>query len=361
MTFEEFARRLAERTQRRLRFDELAALAQDRFSDVGAFPAEGDQNVAISRVIEALRTAFEPFHFGRLTLFAGYLAEKGAPTAEVARVVAERLPKLFSLAAEAVGNSDSQDLMEIASEVSTTNPNAASAILAAQATVVGAMTLFCRERSALRIARKNPALVQSVKTVAGRVRYVHFFEELLESSDEAKFVVIHATRRKGFEIVADNVMNGFHLFTLFEGALSEQTDAEFIEGPALSREALAVARGEKLPNAKLVFRARFDYFNWSAWGEEGYVADAPTRWIWGELPLSYIPQLEGRTVVLIEKPRYVRTWDANLIGAVHPDLRSSVSVVGVLPESEVIRLLNVCRLAPAAARQQMRYAGVKLP
>jgi hypothetical protein len=360
MTFEEFARLLAQKARRRLSFDELAALAGDRFNDIGAFPTEGDPNGAIGPIVGGLRIVQEPFHFGRLTLFAGYLAEKGAPASEVSKIVAERLSTFFSLAASAVEASRSEDLLEIASDVAVTKPDAASAILAAQAMVAGAMTLFCQERAALRLARQSPQLLPSVKIVASRVMSVHFLEELLESSDEARITIIYATRQIGFEVVADNVKNGFHFFTLFEAALFQQTGTEFLEGPPASPEALAIARGERLPEAELVIRAHFDYFNWSAWGQGGYVADAPTRWIWGELPLSYIPQVDGRTIILIEKPRYVRTWDANLISAVHPDSRSSVAVTRGLPESEAIGLLNVFRSAPAAARQRMRYAGVDL-
>jgi hypothetical protein len=360
MTFEEFAKLLAERARRRLSFNELAALAQNRFSEIGAFPTEGNQNAAIGFIAEALRTVQEPFHFGRLVLFAGYLVEKGAPASEVSKVVAERLPAFFSLAAKAVELSGNEDLMDVASDASAKNPDAASAILAAQATVAGAMTLFCKERPALRIARSNPQLLPSIKIVAGRVTSVRYLEELLESSDEAKITVIYASRQKGFEVVADNVKNGFHFFTLFQGALAEQTGREFLQGPPPSPEVLAIARGEKLPDRQLVIRAQFDYFNWSAWGDGGYVADAPTRWIWGELPLSYIPQVDGCTLVLIEQPRYVRTWDANLICAVHPDSRSFVTFARTLPQSEVVGLLNVFRTAPAAARQRMRYAGVDL-
>jgi hypothetical protein len=360
MTFEEFARVLSERSRRRLSFEELVALARDRFADIGPFPTEGDQNAAMRFIVDALRTVQEPFQFGRLTLFAGYLAEKGAPTSEVSKIVAERLSNFFSLAASAVEGSGGEDLMEIASAASGTNLDAASAVLAAQAIVTGAMTLFCKERAALRVARKSPRLLPSVKIVAGRVMSVHFLEDLLESSDEAKITVIHATRQKGYEVVADNVKNGFHFFTLFEATLSQQPGIDFLEGPPVSSEVLAIARGEKLPETDILIRARFDYFNWSAWGKGGYVADAPTRWIWGELPLSYIPQVDGRTIILIEKPRYVRTWDASLISAVHRDLRSSVDIARSLHESEVTGLLNVLQTAPAAARQQMRYAGVDL-
>ena len=354
MTFEQFAQRLAERGQHRLLFEQAAALARDRWSDIGEVPNTGDSMAAMGYVIGALRTTGDMFNFGRLVLYAGYLAEKGAPTSEVALVVARRLGKYLSLAAIAVEGTDGRDLMQVAVDVSKVNPSAASAILIIDGAVPGAMQLLVRERDALRIVRNDPNLLTNARIIAGFAKIAYFLVELLESSDMQKIIVLQPSRKKGFEIVADYVRNGFHLFTLLEAALI----GNFIVGPAVPPEEVAIARGERPLDQKRDFRARFDYFNWSAWGPTGFLNDAPTRWIWGELPLRLIPRVDGSPVILIEEPRYVRVWDGSLISRVHPDVRSSVVVTRELPESEVARWLEIFASASPAVRDQMKYAGV---
>jgi hypothetical protein len=357
MTFEQFAERLAARSQHRLAFDEVAKLAKDRWSDIGEVPRMGNATVAMERVASALGTCRDTFHFGRLTVYAGYLAEQGAPTRTVALLIAERLAWYLSFAAVAVERTGNQrDLMQVATDISESNPSAASAILIIDAAVPGAMSVLARERAALRAARKIPDLVANAKTVAEFAKIAYFLVSLLESSDEQPAVILLPTRRKGFEIVADYVRNGFHLFALLEGALL----GRFLEGPEVPLEEIAIARGEQSLEGKREFRARFDYFNWSAWNTGAFVADAPARWIWGELPLGAIPQVRGNVVILMETAQYKRTFDGSLIARVHPDVRSAVEVTGTLSASDVAQWLDLLATAPQVARDNMKYAGVKL-
>jgi hypothetical protein len=356
MTFEEFAQRLAERAQRVLPFKEVAALAANRFMDVGDIPRTGDPSEAMRLVVAALRVVRDPFNFGRLLLYAGYLVENGAPARDAALLVAERLGDYLADAAIAVEGTTRRDLMEVATDVSTINPRAASAILIVDAAIPGAMTLLVHEQEALRAARKDPDLLRNSQTLATFAKVAYFLVELLESSDEERLIVVLPTRKLGFEVVADLVRNGFHLFTLLEAALL----GDLIEGSPVPADEAAIARGDLPLDQKREFRARFDYFNWSAWGQDGFVPDAPTRWIWGELPLRFIPRVDGSRVVLMEAPRYVRTWDGSLISRVHSDIRSKVAVSSILSQSDVVRWLDRFATAPPAVRAQMKYAGVKL-
>jgi catechol 2,3-dioxygenase-like lactoylglutathione lyase family enzyme len=356
MTFEEFAQRLAERAQRVLPFKEVTVLAANRFMDIGDTPRSGDPSEGMRHVVAALRVVRDPFNFGRLLLYAGYLVENGAPARDVALVVAEQLGDYVVDAAMAVEGTTRRDLMEVATDVSTINPRAASAILVVDAAIPGAMTLLVREREALRIARKDPDLLRNSQTLATFAKVAYFLVELLESSDAERLIVILPTRKLGFEVVADFVRNGFHLFTLLEAALL----GDLIEGSPVPVAEAAIARGDLALDEKREFRARFDYFNWSAWGQAGFVADAPTRWIWGELPLRFLPRVDGSPIVLMEDPRYVRTWDGSLISRVHPDVRSRVTVSSILSQSDVGQWLDRLGSAPSAVRAQMKYAGVKL-
>ncbi len=83
-TFEAFSQALVKRSEAMLFFDEVARLADDRFADVGPLPEAGDIDAALAQLPGALRAAEDPFNFGRLVLFAGYLAEQGGHVAEVA-------------------------------------------------------------------------------------------------------------------------------------------------------------------------------------------------------------------------------------------------------------------------------------
>ena len=208
------------------------------------------------------------------------------------------------------------------------------------------------------MARNESELFRNVQVVRRHVGVAYFLEELLVSSDEEEIIVIQPSACRGGEVVVNNVRNGYHLFALLEGVLAGSSGKGLVGELDVSREEIAIARGEKEPGKELVLRARFDYFNWSAWGKDGCVVDAPTRWIWGDMPISVIPRVEGKMIVLMEAPRYKRTWDANLICRVHPLIRSSAVVGNEIEEFEVKRLLDLFGSASTEDRDRLKYAGV---
>jgi hypothetical protein len=359
-TFEAFAQRLADRAQRPLFFAELEQLARDRYSDVGPLPKAGDHDAAMAIVLQALPAIQEPFHLGRIVLFAGYLVEYGADPREAALLVAERLAPFMAQAALAAEAPDEQDSMKLARAVAERHPDSASAILAAEPMFAGTMMLLCRERAALRVARQRPSLVADARLVGNKLMVAHFLAELLESSDHQQIVVIHPTRRKGVLVDADGVRNGFHLFTLLQGALIGSDGRGPFGGLPVPEQEVEIARGIAPLEGEREFRARYDYFNWSAWGKDGWLPDGPARWIWGELGLVSIPKVDEHTIVLVDEPKYVRAWDARLACAVHPNQFPDVVVIRELSAEEVARWLARFASAPEAARQAMRYAGVRL-
>jgi hypothetical protein len=222
------------------------------------------------------------------------------------------------------------------------------------------MTLLSRERDALRDARRHERLVRNARLLGGNVIMAHFLAELLESSDHALVVVIHPSRRKGVLVDADGIRNGFHFFTLLQAVLIGDDGHGLLGGPAVPKEELEIARGITPLVGEREMRARFDYFNWSAWGPEGWLSDGPARWIWGELRLESIPKVDGQTLVLVDDPKYLRAWDARLACAVHSDQYPDVVLLRELTSEEVAHWLETIAAAPKAARDRMRYAGVRM-
>jgi hypothetical protein len=240
-TFEAFARHLADRAQRPLFFTELEKLARHRFADVGPLPTTGDPNAAMGLTVSALPGIREPFHLGRVVLFAGYLVEFGADAREAAAIVAERIGPFMADAARAVAESpDEQDFTKLARTIAERHPDAASAILAATPMIAGTMLLLCRERPALRLARRHERLVKTARVLGGSVIEAHFLAELLESSDHEPVVVIHPMSRKGVLVDADGVRNGFHLFTLLQGILLGEDGPGAFGGPAVPKKELPI-------------------------------------------------------------------------------------------------------------------------
>lgn len=356
-TFEAFTQDLVQRSEAMLFFDEVARLAGDRFADIGPLPQEGDIDAALAQLPGAMRAVEDPFNFGRLVLFAGYLAEQGGHVAEVAVAAAERFGEFLATARRAAPDPDEPDVHKLASVATERDPDAASALLIADAAITGLMGLLTRDRHALRLARADPQLLQAARALGGNVSTAYFLAEFLDSSDLAKLVVIAPTQGIGAIVTADGVRNGYHLFTLLD-AVMIGTGADQVPGPEVGTEPLAVARGERQLQGELTLQAGLDYFNWSAWTGSGWAEDAPARWVWGELPLRMIPEVDGERVVLIERPRYLRKWDALLGNAVHPEQHPDVTIDRALTSAEVSARLEVCATAPEAARVRLRYAGV---
>jgi hypothetical protein len=218
------------------------------------------------------------------------------------------------------------------------------------------MTLLVNDRQALRAARLDSTLTRDARIVGSLMPVADFLADLLDSSDQLEMIVLWPRLRSGVEIVADGVRNGFHLFSLLESALIGNA----LDGKPVPTDETLISRGEVSPRPDEEVRARYDYFNWSAWDGSSFVADAPARWIWGELPLRSIPRAYEYPVVLMSPPRHARTWNARLMARVHPDARSEVRVVRALGAADFSFWSDRIAAAPAMARDQMKYAGVSL-
>ncbi len=358
----EYARRLAASITTPLFFDEAERLASDLFADIGKpFPTTGDPAAAAQEIARVLGSVGDFFQLGRALLFVGYLIERGAPASSIGPVALAKLPDLLSAAARAAAaHPPARDTAALARAVARTDPDGAAAMLGLEPALAGAMQILCVDRHSRRALSSHAHAVDDARALGSWSVLAYYLAELVDSSDEQRLIVIDPKRRRGASVVADGVRNGFHLFVLLEAVLVGTDGKGLWGGAPVPAAPVEIARGRRPPQPGLTARAHFDYYNWSAWAAGGLVADAPTRWIWGELPLLSIPIAHGERIVLVDAPQYDRSWDMALASAVHPQHQPSVTLERELTTEEVERWLTVIVNAPDEARARMRYAGVKL-
>jgi hypothetical protein len=141
-----------------------------------------------------------------------------------------------------------------------------------------------------------------------------------------ELVVIHVPSGRGVLAKFENISNGFHLFTLLQGALSGVIPgAGFPNG-----QALAVARGGAQT-------AVSDSARWHFGRGDVPRADLSGS-IWGEGSPDEIPEIDGSKVILLWKPILgARSWDAGFFGPHLQAAPSNVTVVRPLSDEELLR------------------------
>jgi hypothetical protein len=141
-----------------------------------------------------------------------------------------------------------------------------------------------------------------------------------------ELVVIHVPSGRGVLAKFENISNGFHLFTLLQGALSGVIPgAGFPNG-----QALAVARGGAQTAAS-------DSARWHFGRGDVPRADLSGS-IWGEGSPDEIPEIDGSKVILLWKPILgARSWDAGFFGPHLQAAPSNVTVVRPLSDEELLR------------------------
>ncbi len=76
----------------------------------------------------------------------------------------------------------------------------------------------------------------------------------------------------------------------------------------------------------------FNMANWEAIMPNGQVSENADHWIWGEGTPADIHSFDGRRIVLLTPPPYVRTWT---VGCKFSHMPGILEVIEILPENEV--------------------------
>ena len=126
----------------------------------------------------------------------------------------------------------------------------------------------------------------------------------------------------------------------------------FRSAPRTRPLAVAVAKSERMlpdisPNEWADVEgdtALWTYYTWLALKPDGTfrtMSDGPPEWVWGEMKPTAIPTFAGERIILLGPLETPRSWDIGFFAPLHPALRSSVCIEGILSMDECNRWLHV--------------------
>lgn len=183
---------------------------------------------------------------------------------------------------------------------------------------------------------------------------VGFIPYMLRLAEEERLLLIAPAAGAGVEVEARQIDSNNQFFTLLqfalyhEGLLEKLGAAEFRYQPGIEKAArhlpqsAAEQQEQTAQPAQLVQQGCFGYYTYPAWHGGDYNETEP---VWGEGGLYEIPRLEGRLVILLTRPRILRSWGGAFICGTHSGLRPSVRVLRELAAEEVQSWLAKIRAA----------------
>ncbi len=333
-----------------------------------AFAASDDERAAaVTSIAEAVADPELPVaRAGLLAITAGALVENGAPTTALGDVLLGRLPAILGdskrfqdacLAAfpegertpeaEWVAIGDRQIPPETVASVAENDRVGAGAWRWTDEWCLPTIACLTRDRELRARAHRDEALRRAARDALG---YGGFLCMALEVLDDARFLVLHASERRGFEVTVGGVADNFQLHTLLADALVREGDEgpeHGLPGERPAPEVIAVARGDGPQHDDgASARGTWNLYGWRALDPDGRLpADVPQeRWIWNEGRPLEIETFEKRRVVILGPPAYPRTWN---VARVFDALRGEVRLDRILGPAESGDLL--AELGAAAA------------
>ncbi|MCB2313380.1 hypothetical protein LGL55_19845 [Clostridium tagluense] len=213
--------------------------------------------------------------------------------------------------------------------------------------IIAAMTMLVRnslEREKFKNDKDIQLLINTISPES--TKNIYYLEKIMELTDDLEMVVIHPHKKKGYKIRIDGVQNYFHFFTLLQGELIEKVSDELeLDKTLLNRNAVDVARTEKMPDnlGNVDDKAIFSYYIWNALSLDKTLSkNIPLEnWIYGELMPKNTPTIFDEIVILIgDTVLGGRTWEGSFFYPFHDALKSQVSIIAILSETEVEQWLN---------------------
>lgn len=307
----------------------------------GAEQSSLDDDVA--RLVQALA---EPARGlvarGLAALTAGSLVEGGASPGPLGRALLERLPDVLGpaarfhetcakLAPEDEDPDGGAEVLEVGGTLVPTelvqgaargDPEGALAWQALEYWSLPAIACLTRDPDLRARARARPALRNLACEAVG---YTGFLTVALDLLDDALLLVLHPGAQKGYEARISCVPSNFDLHVLLADAIVRDGVAGPPNGLVGQRPSAAAVRATRghLTTEETRCEGQWNMYDAFALAPDGSLPEHvdTERWVWNEGRPADIPVVEGRRVVLLGPPSYVRTWTAQAtFGGLEPEL-----------------------------------------
>ena len=325
----------------------------------------GAADFAIARLAGGIENP-DPYQAARAAMLTGVLVEQGGGPTIALPPILDRAPDLLFRARElfdimVLENAPIDDFYDdypaLFAQYFKAMPEGVKSVRGLPLLLRPAMTMLCRDVSSRVAARQNAALVRTVSEMKEIQREAGYLHRVLEMTDDAPFLVLHANQKKGFRIRVTGVQNNFHLFTLLQGALIGPGK---LDGPPPDPEVIALAKGEAQHARSLHDSAAFGYFHYLGLRPDKTLDTVigSVGWLWGEAPAFTTPVWKNQHVVLLDKLSLgSRGWDSGFFAPLHDALRSSVVIEESLSPSDVNALITDLMQAAQVARQNPANDG----
>lgn len=156
--------------------------------------------------------------------------------------------------------------------------------------------------------------------------------------------MLSPSTRQGVEVQLRQLDSNNLFFTLLQFALYHQNllealgAAEFNYQPLIEKLALHEPIPPEEYPEHIYEQGCLGYYNWQALRPDGSFDEMQA--VWGEGVFQEIPQLNGRTLLLVGRPQIQRSWGGAFVTGTHINLQPQVQILRRLPEAEVQQWLD---------------------
>jgi hypothetical protein len=161
-------------------------------------------------------------------------------------------------------------------------------------------------------------LVAAAEAAKEHVDDAHWLLGLALVLDDEQLLVIHRATRRAYDVTISGVGDNFQLHTLLAATLIGDPADGLIAGTPPRPEWVAAATdGDPQPSDGI--------------GGQFNLVAANGKWIWNEGRPADIMPIDGRRVVVLDPPPYVRSWNA---GRAYPLMVPEIRLNRVVPDDE---------------------------
>jgi hypothetical protein len=200
---------------------------------------------------------------------------------------------------------------------------------------LGLIAHLSRSKDLRRAARVKPEILdQTLKADEAAGNYRSFLATMLQVLDDEPLLVLHVEERKGFDIRISGIADNFQLHTLLGGTIIGSPAKGLVTGQAPSKRAVEACRDGNGADENAT--GAFNLWNWTGLQSDRCLPADQTEgshhWIWNEGCPADIASFEGRRVVLLGPPPYLRHWSP---GRIFPGMVGELTVERSLSQTEV--------------------------
>lgn len=168
------------------------------------------------------------------------------------------------------------------------------------------------------------------------LKSIGYVFEMLNTCGRCKLLVLYPAMKKGFYASANDLNNCFHLLFLLEEQIYKQFSRDYgmdsFQAPA---SLISLAHGSYPEDCwDKSYSTRFMECNYRAAGHEAFGTGDELSLIWGEMPPTDIPKMDGYGVITLLEGGINRSFAAQFLAVPHSALNPYVEIERELEEAE---------------------------